>query len=241
MSSGVWVLAAQDSATDTRIWRLPGRPPAPRPRLSAGTHATPFCRREELGLPQACTPRNTEALSQPVPLPGPPPQPLPSSQTLQVMPPQPPSLTAPHPPCQHPGPRPPTESPQSPGWPPLCPRPSPPALCPQPTASPSCCSLRQSQASVTHPKQMRAPGVRMEGVSAHCWGGARGGFSINPPECKPSLKFARETLHVGLRAASDKESVSLSLTAGTFLRLQGQTRSQALQSVQKGLLPVSAP
>ena len=55
----------------------------------------------------------------------------------------------------------------------------------------------------------------MEGVSAahfaHCWGGARGGagFSINPPECKPSLKFARETLHVGLREASDKKSVSL--------------------------------
>lgn len=33
---------------------------------------------------------------------------------------------------------------------------------------------------------------------------------------------------------------SLSLTAGTFLRRQGQTRSQALWSAQKGLLPVSA-
>lgn len=125
-------------------WRLPGRLPALRPRLSARTHATPLHRRRELGLPQACTPLNTEALARPFPLPGPPPHPSPAPKPCRRC------LPAPYPLCQHRGPRPPPESPQSPGWPPpLC---RPIAPCPLPSAHSQPLPLPQAEPGLTaHP------------------------------------------------------------------------------------------
>lgn len=109
----------------------------------------------------------------------------------------------------------------------LCPahRPLPPALHLQPAPPAPPGRARPHSPPARADESTRRACGRGESAArlAHCWGGARGGFSINIPECKPSLKFAQETLHVGLREVSDKESFSLALTAGTFLRRERQT------------------